>query len=101
MVLQFKLINGGPMNGCEQRTGEFKWKKKEQIQKEGIAFANSRINQYCIKDHCPCKIWTNCHKYNTKIWKSLHPDKFNIEIHNWYDIHFHINYQYPDTFGNG
>lgn len=64
--------------------------------KEGIVFASG-----CEQRKCPCRKWISCSRYNSKVWQDLHPEELNIDLHNWYDIHFRINYQYPDILGNG
>lgn len=55
----------------------------------------------CLGIKCPCKSWIQCHKYNTNIWKSIHPEEFNIELHNWYDTIFRIKYEHGENIGNG
>ncbi len=52
-------------------------------------------------NRCPCQVWVSCHRYNSRTWKSLHPKEFNKELHEWYDTHFRLDYQLPDSIPNG
>jgi hypothetical protein len=55
----------------------------------------------CIGIKCPCRLWTQCSKYNSKVWEDIHPEEFDIDLHNWYDTNFRVQYAYTDIFGNG
>lgn len=72
------------MNGYIER--EIPWKIQY---KEGIVFANS-----CNQRKCPCRVWAQCSKYNSKVWENLHPKQINKEIWDWYDICFRIIYEH-------
>ena len=52
-------------------------------------------------ENCPCGRWTSCPRYNSKIWKDIHPEEFDIGLHTWYDTHFRITYEHSDILGNG
>lgn len=88
-VIQNNIENG--VNKCYIQ-------QQRQIKetKEGIVFATG-----CKERNCPCELWVNCRLYNNNIFKDLHPEIFNIELHNWYDNFFRIKYEHYDGFGNG
>lgn len=54
---------------------------------------------------CPCRTWTQCHHYIdiTEQDRRLRnkDNKIFEEIHEWYDNHFRLQYEYSDIFGNG
>lgn len=49
----------------------------------------------------PCRSWAQCSKYNSKVWRDIHPEIINEELHDWYNTHFKIVYEYSDILGNG
>ena len=84
------------LNAQNIKIGKPKWIIDQIKYKEGIAFANG-----CSRKKCPCRIWTQCSKYNSKVWEDLHPEQLNKEIHDWYETNFRVQYVYSDIFGNG
>lgn len=54
----------------------------------------------CLQN-CPCGTWVNCIRYSNKIWDDLHPETFNEQLHDWYDVHFRIAYELVNSMGNG
>lgn len=55
----------------------------------------------CRQMNCPCRTWVQCWRYNNKVWKDIHPEQINEEIHEWYNTNFRLKYSYPDIIGNG
>lgn len=52
---------------------------------------------------CPCGIWPQCSYYNKMKWKKSRgdDDEHLDEIRKWYETHFRIKFETPDTFPNG
>ena len=53
---------------------------------------------------CPCRVWAQCHYYNSAKWKKLREDENLLfeEINEWYENFFKYKPGLPDaTYANG
>ena len=52
---------------------------------------------------CACRLWPNCHYYNSAVWKTSRGGDDTIwkEVHEYYETFFRTKYEHSELLGNG